>query len=766
MLASWKPFQLERANIDQLEQWNRELQPPIWAGVTGDVSGIFTLDFDGEPGRATLERLGFDPHRGTPRGGFHVDFRLGELAVLSMNCRSKPTLGEHFPGTDSRGRGGYINLLGSSSAGSYEWLKDDRTPYNPELIPDELMELIVERSKVRRGPRSVLLHSSPRATTSTLDVDIAEGLVKRALDLAVDGRNDAGFWLACQLRDAGVSLAEAEGVMLLYQELAPMTDHAGDVNPYTVAEAAASLRSAYGAAPRPGESGLPEILINGRQFSEVSDHALEVLVEANEPPTIFRRGGDKVAVREDERGRFRIESIESDFLRHYMSQKATWVRISEWGRTDAYPPIAVMKDLLARDWDKVPGLEGLTEIPSLRPDGSVLDADGYDAASRLWVSLPADLEMPHVSECPSREEVERAVQILRSAIFEFPFADASSTANALGMVLSVVLRTAVPGPLPLAVIDAPAAGSGKSCLASLASVIASGRPAPMSAAPNGNDEELRKRLTAALMADEPIIVFDNVDRILRSPILAQAITSEIWRDRILGVSRNVSLTQHAAWLATGNNIEIGGDLPRRCYVIRLDPKMAVPAQRTFRRPDLLEWALTNRGELLWACFTLARNWYVLGKPSPDGASWAGFEGFRRFIGGILQAAGIRGFLDNLAELQQGADPELLAWARLAQYWSRIHGNKSVAARDLSVSLCMYAQKQELPRGLAETLDRAGESSRVPRLSRELGRMDGRYLTDGGLRIEKAGRDKTLKVDLWRVVPESSEMVEVPESSAA
>lgn len=62
-----------------------------------------------------------------------------------------------------------------------------------------------------------------------------------ARDGSRDGRNAAGFDLACQLRDDELTTAEAERVMLAYQQAVRDT---GD-HEYTQAEALASLKSAY-----------------------------------------------------------------------------------------------------------------------------------------------------------------------------------------------------------------------------------------------------------------------------------------------------------------------------------------------------------------------------------------------------------------------------------------------------------------------------------------------------------------------------------------
>jgi len=757
IIPSWTPYQLERADLDQIERWSREPKAAIWAGVTGQVSGRFTIDFDGEPGRATLEKLGCEPHRSTPGGGYHVDFFIGELDVRTLNSKSKVALGEAFPCLDTRGEGGYINLLGSNGTNSYQWLKDDRTPYDPSTIPDKLMELIVKGSPTPK-PRKAPVSRLEAATQISLDDDAIAYLMKEALERSEFGRNDSGFWLACHLRDAGLPEDKAEEVMRIYCNLTPETDPAGEVTPYGLGEALSSLRSAYSGEYFPTDNR-PEIEVKGRQLSDISNESLDILVTSNAPPTIFRRGGEAVTVVTDQDGRVRINSVNTDRLRHHMSQVARWVHIIttvEDGeeveiKVNKFPPLEVIRDLLARDWDAMPGLDGVVEIPILRPDGTMLAANGYDRETRLWMDLPEDLEIPPVPERPSHDDVRIAREVLEESLTEFCFSDEASMVNAVGLILSTVLRSSVPGLIPMAVVDAPVAGSGKTILVNLASIIAHGRPAPMSAAPNGNDEELRKRITAALMTGEAMMVFDNVDRQLRSPILAQALTAPVWSDRVLGVSKNVELKQHSMWAATGNNVEIGGDLPRRCYLIRLDPKMAQPAQREFERTDLLGWAGERRGSLLWACFTLARHWFVLGSPKPKGTPWAGFEGFAQFIGGILESGGFKGFLGNLAEVQQVSDPDAVAWTALLGYWHLLFDGRAVQTKDLLVAYDRYKDDSEVPRRLSESLDRAsGAASRVTRLSRAIGEAKGRYYGDEGFRIELVGRDGHSKTNLWRI----------------
>src|SRR5262249_978955 len=70
--------------------------------------------------------------------------------------------------------------------------------------------------------------------------------LERALEEAgVGSRNERGLWLACQLRDAGLSRDQARLVMLQVAQRVPVGDH-----PYTASAALATLDSAFSRPPR------------------------------------------------------------------------------------------------------------------------------------------------------------------------------------------------------------------------------------------------------------------------------------------------------------------------------------------------------------------------------------------------------------------------------------------------------------------------------------------------------------------------------------
>ena len=128
------------------------------------------------------------------------------------------------------------------------------------------------------------------------------------------------------------------------------------------------------------------------------------------------------------------------------------------------------------------------------------------------------------------------------------------------------------------------------------------------------EDEWRKAITSALIDGSPVIVIDNVAGRLQSASLARALTAKTWLDRILGKSQMVALPQEAVWIATGNNIQIGGDIARRAIWVRLDAAQARPWTRTeFRHPDILGWIRENHDSVIAYLLIMARAWVLAGK---------------------------------------------------------------------------------------------------------------------------------------------------------
>jgi len=484
----------------------------------------------------------------------------------------------------------------------------------------------------------------------------------------------------------------------------------------------------------------PKIIVNNRQLPEVTAEAIEALATRNDPPEIFVRGGRLVRVREDENGSPEIQSMDDPHIKGRLGRVANFVRTTEKGETKVIPPDWLVKDVGQLPYWPFPSLEAVVEAPIMRPDGTIFDVPGYDPQTRLYYRPGEGFDVASIPAAPTTADTKDAISLLDEAVGEFPYEDDASAANTLALMLTPLVRQAVAGPVPLALIDKPQAGTGGSLLAETIAIIGSGRMAEMLGAPR-DEEEWRKQITAKLAAGATMITVDNVEGALYAPSLARALTARTWTDRILGRSETVTVSQRATWIATGNNIQLRGDLPRRCYWIRLDARESRPWQReNFKHPDLLGWVTRNRGRLVHALLTLARAWFAAGKPKAQDVPRLGsFEAWAETVGGMVAFAGIPGFLGNLAALYDKADAGGAEWEGfLSTWWEELDASKPTTVADLTKQIDGNdTLKAALPGDLAEAFDKStGSFSR--KLGTALAKRAGTRYGEDGMHIVRAG----------------------------
>jgi len=238
-IPSWKPYQRQRVSVAQVREWTKKLRPKAWAVITGTISGLIVLDFDGDAGNATLRKLGFAPHVRTGSGGHHVYFKHPGFRVPTLNAKTKEELRRLYPGLDIRGDGGYAIFCGLNQSGEYQWLRQTN-PDPFERLPTEMQEFLKQCS----GQATA---KSARQASFTANGRVpAERLVTQALEsAATQGRNNAGFWLAAQCRDNRYNEQEAEQIILDYVARVPRVNAKGQPEPYSKNEARASVRQVY-----------------------------------------------------------------------------------------------------------------------------------------------------------------------------------------------------------------------------------------------------------------------------------------------------------------------------------------------------------------------------------------------------------------------------------------------------------------------------------------------------------------------------------------
>ncbi len=503
--------------------------------------------------------------------------------------------------------------------------------------------------------------------------------------------------------------------------------------------------------------GLPGVLISNCPLRDMSQDALRHLERAK--TSIYVRYGQLVRVQRKEDGTPCIETLTETAFKGVLARAINFVKMTPKGPLHIAPPDTIVKDLLALGEWPFPPLDSIIEFPVFRPDGTLIETPGYDAATRLVYAPIATLRIPPVPEEPTWEQIVDALALIDETIGEFPYQDAASKANAIGLLLTPLIRQSITGQVPLALIDATRPGTGKSLLAETVAMIATGRKAAMMTAPY-DDDEWRKRIASTLAEGATIITIDNIKARLQAASLDAALTSSVVKERVLGQSKNGIYSQRATWMATGNNIQIGGDLPRRSYWIRMDAHTDKPWTRSNFKHDLETWVPAHRGELIAALLTLARFWFSAGRPAATVPRIGNFQSWAETVGGILAHTQlVDGFLDNLNALYEQADDDAGQWAAFLRAWHDLYQEQEVPVSQLAkdiksgsfdggdTTLGVAGLFNALPDDLSDV--QKGDFKR--RLGKALAARVGTHFDESGLHLTKARMDKHAGAVYWKVI---------------
>jgi hypothetical protein len=217
---------------------------------------------------------------------------------------------------------------------------------------------------------------------------------------------------------------------------------------------------------------------------------------------------------------------------------------------------------------------------------------------------------------------------------------------------------------PLHAFTSPSAGTGKSLLVDVCAMLATGRLMPV-ISQGRNEEELEKRLGAALLAGDTAISLDNCDHTLEGTLLCQVLTQRQLNIRILGQSRNAETPANATLFATGNNLVMAGDIVRRALLCAMDALCERPELRKFS-VNAAEAARKRRGELVAAALTVLRAWHI-SKENMNLQTFGSFEDWSHRIRAPLMWLGKADPCETIAEIREN-DPQRAALIAVIMQW--------------------------------------------------------------------------------------------------
>ena len=482
------------------------------------------------------------------------------------------------------------------------------------------------------------------------------------------------------------------------------------------------------------------IEVKGGELHQQVD-ALEEMLIRNSDSGVFQRSGNLVTVstvlhkpiknvnRPD--GIKIIALIKPSRLRELGTKYGKWKKFD--GREKGFKNIDCPKEvaliLFERNTWRFPVLTGLIGSPTLTPSGRIISKYGYDKASGLYLTCD---NWPDIEERPTRDDAVVSLEIIRQVVNEFPFVDKAAEATWIAALFTALIRWSL-RTAPFFAFEAPVMGAGKTLLATIISILASGSSPAVMTQPR-DETELNKGLLAILIAGDPILVIDNVEHTLCSETLCTISTSPSFKGRLLGETKVVTTPTTVTMMITGNNLEIRGDLSTRILISRLDPGVEFPENRQFTQSNLLNYIYENRHKLVNAVLTILKAYHVAHRPVIDIKPFGRFEDWDAKVRSPLIWAGAADPCDTRIRIEQ-SDPEREQLEALLISWYQVYKDEEVLVSKMVQDVTSgETEEMEGLRDAIYSIAREGNKINPTRLGKRISKWNERV--SDGLRITR------------------------------
>lgn len=437
------------------------------------------------------------------------------------------------------------------------------------------------------------------------------------------------------------------------------------------------------------DPNLPRIDAGNQDLTSATVQSWKALQDRNCPPTLFVADQQLIRLVTSAKGPHIIEEVTEDRLHYHLARSAVWYRKREReGKPASFdivmPPRPIAKDMMATPAKPLPILRKIVASPVFSEAGTIQTQAGYHADTMMFYDPFYAVTIPEVSPNPTAEEIAEAKRWIIDDLFvDFPFVADSDRAHAVGEYLLYPARELIDGPTPFHVHEAPTEGTGKDLLAIVMAQVFCGKP-PSTLSYGKQSEDFKKKLLSILLPKPEWIVVPNVEGEVNNQDLCDTITRGAFNERILGKSEMGYAEASNVWTMTANNAQLSRDYIRRSVRIRLDAKVETPSERPesqFHHPKLERWAKENRAPLIWSALTLIQSWIAAGKPAGT-RSLGNFEEWASVMGGILENAGIEGFLTNREAFKAAESAETTSFRYFVSAWWDTHQSNEKSVGEL------------------------------------------------------------------------------------
>lgn len=391
-------------------------------------------------------------------------------------------------------------------------------------------------------------------------------------------------------------------------------------------------------------------------------------------PSVFKRSGQLVRVVPD--GRILPYTLQT------LSQEIeTYLRLEKGGRGNAAkcPEFIAKRVLEDGSWPGVSEVVAAIPMPCVRADGTVIAAKGLDEQTGLFLLNEWD-RPPQVLDL---EGCKAAFAKAWEPFAEFPFHDSTARGVMAAVMLTAVCRPALEA-APAFLINAQSPGTGKTllcdALVTLAGSTAGGR------ALSSKAEEQAKQLTSIFKEAPAAFYFDNFFGTLRGGTeFCMALTSPVFKSRLLGGNEELQVPNRALTLVNGNNVGLRGDVVRRFLTLTLDSGDGLSTRvHGFNPVHLIRRNLAAyRGALIDLLVTYKAgvgDW----RPADGLPSFEDWNKLVRgcviWLGQFIDQVQLSDPLDALRAAQED-DPDLMLHDLMLDAWEQRFGDAEVRARD-------------------------------------------------------------------------------------
>lgn len=258
---------------------------------------------------------------------------------------------------------------------------------------------------------------------------------------------------------------------------------------------------------------------------------------------------------------------------------------------------------------------------------------------------------------------------LEKIICDFPFRSGSDRTNFIAVFLTYLLIPNFREGHPGVVFNGNQPGVGKTLATQLVANLFEGHSVK-SISCIAHQEEFEKNL-GSIITDSNIVLIDNARPgkrakfLIDSPVLERCLTDSQLSFRFIGTSNRIERPNDVLFFITVNNAQLNRDLATRCVPINFEWS-GLAVDRTYSIPNLLKYVRAHRLEIIGELACLVEVWKSRGSPLSSKKTRFGLDNWSGVIGGILEANGIDGFLDNLEDSLKEFNPEENELAELAE----------------------------------------------------------------------------------------------------